>query len=177
MPYPKGKKQTKSHIFKRARALIGIKRSKEFKANLRNKRLGKHLSRETIEKIKKNRKWKGMGNINGLGKNLGNNNATGKRIKETNHNWKGGISPKYMAKNAPRPRPEVCEVCGAGGKIGLDHNHKTGAFSGWLCNRFNVELGMVKDNSETLIALADYLNGRIYKYKCDGQDIQPEEKN
>lgn len=82
--------------------------------------------------------------------------------KGENHpNWKGG-GIDYQKKQAPRPKPEICEVCGTfagSGKAGIhyDHDHKTGLFRGWLCGRCNVALGMVKDNSETLVALSEYL--------------------
>ncbi len=70
---------------------------------------------------------------------------------------KGTMDGRTRAKYAPRPRPDSCEVCGAIGKICLDHDHKTNKFRGWLCTRCNVAIGMVKDNSETLIALSEYL--------------------
>ena len=80
---------------------------------------------------------------------------------ENNWLWKGGVG-KTRAKYAPRPRPEQCEVCGAFGSdtkngICLDHDHATNKFRGWLCTRCNAALGMVKDNTETLIALSEYL--------------------
>ncbi len=81
----------------------------------------------------------------------------------SNHpNWKGGISKAYRKLLTPRPQPDICEVCGAfvgKGKQGIhyDHDHITGKFRGWLCARCNIILGWAKDNSETLIALADYL--------------------
>lgn len=92
------------------------------------------------------------------------------KIKKANENrggknhpmWKGGNSTKYRRAHAPRPMPEICEVCGAFagiGKFGIhyDHDHKTGKFRGWLCGRCNVALGLLKDNKETLLALVDYL--------------------
>lgn len=54
-------------------------------------------------------------------------------------------------------RPEKCEVCGDGGKICWDHDHETGGFRGWLCNRCNRTLGFVIDDPELLRKLADYL--------------------
>lgn len=81
---------------------------------------------------------------------------------EKNPAWKGGTSRVFILKNAPRPKPDQCEVCGAFGtdfKKGLcyDHDHHTGQFRGWLCTRCNVAIGMVKDNTETLTALSDYI--------------------
>ena len=76
--------------------------------------------------------------------------------------WKGGKSPQYKSKTAPRPKPEQCEICGAFGndtKKGLcyDHDHKTGKFRGWLCQRCNLALGMVKENTEILFGLIEYI--------------------
>jgi len=95
--------------------------------------------------------------------------------KERNHNWKGGISPKYRIKTAPRKKPEQCEVCGSLGNICLDHDHKTNKFRGWICSRCNVALGMVKDNSELLIALANYIktNG-ISGHNSNEESVQTE---
>lgn len=87
--------------------------------------------------------------------------------------WKGGISKdinKYMInyrrinneKKAGRKTPELCEICGIPGselKRGLcfDHDHNTGNFRGWLCSRCNTALGLVSDNTETLIKMIKYL--------------------
>lgn len=84
-------------------------------------------------------------------------------IKGDRHwNWKGGNNSRYIKKIAPRPRPEICEVCGKKGKgrngITLDHNHTTGKFRGWLCSNCNTALGLVKENAQTLQALIKYLN-------------------
>ena len=69
--------------------------------------------------------------------------------------------------NASRPRPDRCEVCGelpegstpSARSLRWDHNHKTGAFRGWLCCRCNLALGSAMDNPRILRALADYLEG------------------
>ena len=88
-------------------------------------------------------------------------NGSFKKGHKTNlgkkNNWQGGISRQYKLKNASRLKPKQCEVCGAMGRICFDHDHKTGKFRGWICIRCNSALGMVKDNAETLIALAEYL--------------------
>lgn len=77
------------------------------------------------------------------------------RTGEKAANWQGGISNKEIV--AGRKRPEQCEICGGMGKIDFDHDHKTNKFRGWICRRCNLALGMVKDNSELLIALSQYL--------------------
>ena len=85
--------------------------------------------------------------------------------------WKGGVSTnpekikqykigywqKRQEKLANRKKPNQCEICGAFGKICFDHNHKTGKFRGWVCQRCNLVLGFVKDNTELLNMLIEYL--------------------
>ncbi len=59
---------------------------------------------------------------------------------------------------AGRPKPTHCERCKEFHRyICFDHDHKTGMFRGWLCDRCNKVLGLVYDNPATLRALADYL--------------------
>jgi hypothetical protein len=116
------------------------------------------LSTKIRRKISRNRKGKALGNKNGLGKNLNNKNAFGKVRKDKNGNWKGGKRTlEYREKLAGRSRPEYCEICGAMGRIDFDHDHLTGIFRGWICRRCNLVLGLVKDNSELLVALSNYL--------------------
>lgn len=59
---------------------------------------------------------------------------------------------------AGRPRPDICEVCGANEKIVYDHDHATGKFRGWICFSCNTSLGHARDNVEVLYKLIDYLN-------------------
>ena len=58
---------------------------------------------------------------------------------------------------ATRPRPDACEVCSKLCDTVFDHNHKTGAFRGWLCLDCNRALGCVNDSSIILEKLAVYL--------------------
>jgi hypothetical protein len=56
-----------------------------------------------------------------------------------------------------------CAVCGKepnGTRLHVDHNHKTGAIRGLLCNGCNVALGSVDDNLSTLSGLIKYLQGK-----------------
>jgi len=58
---------------------------------------------------------------------------------------------------AGRPRQSCCELCQADGPTVWDHSHVTGEFRGWICDRCNKTLGMVRDDKELLRAMADYL--------------------
>lgn len=60
---------------------------------------------------------------------------------------------------AGRPRPTACDLCGtdAIGQICFDHCHATGKFRGWLCDRCNKVLGLIKDNTELLTSMLRYL--------------------
>ena len=62
-----------------------------------------------------------------------------------------------LEKVAGRPKPEICEICGKGGRICFDHCHKTGKFRGWICESCNVLLGFAKDDISTLQSLVKYL--------------------
>lgn len=81
---------------------------------------------------------------------------------ENNHNWKGGIGTRYLKKIAPRPRPDICEICGRKGKkrngIVLDHNHRTKEFRGWICSNCNTTIGLVDENIEILKEIIKYIN-------------------
>lgn len=61
-----------------------------------------------------------------------------------------------------RPRPEHCELCndpGYGRKpsIVFDHCHASGKPRGWLCDRCNKTLGLVKDDINLLYKMINYL--------------------
>ncbi len=62
--------------------------------------------------------------------------------------------------NASRPRTLRCECCGdlpdCKGIV-WDHDHESGLFRGWLCNRCNRVLGMCKDNKLVFENLTEYL--------------------
>jgi len=59
---------------------------------------------------------------------------------------------------AGRPKPEKCEICDSDEfRIVWDHCHKAGHFRGWICDRCNRVLGLVRDNEGLLRSLAAYL--------------------
>lgn len=71
---------------------------------------------------------------------------------------------KYNAKLeelAGRPKPLNCEICNDDGKICFDHCHTNHHFRGWICDRCNKVLGLVKDNSEVLEKLKIYIKTDI----------------
>lgn len=59
---------------------------------------------------------------------------------------------------AGRPKPEKCEICHtAEFRIVWDHCHKAGHFRGWICDRCNRVLGLVRDDWEILVSMGTYL--------------------
>ncbi len=72
--------------------------------------------------------------------------------------WRGGIG--WLLKlevRAGRKRPDKCELCSSEKRICFDHDHKTGKFRGWICDRCNKALGLVGDNIETLQLMIEYI--------------------
>ena len=61
------------------------------------------------------------------------------------------------AATVPATRGTCCALCPNEGKICLDHNHATGKFRGWLCDRCNRTLGLCKDDPALLRKMADYI--------------------
>ncbi len=62
-----------------------------------------------------------------------------------------------LAEIAGRPRPNVCDLCEGRSKIVFDHCHVSGEFRGWICDRCNKVLGLVKDSVILLRGMADYV--------------------
>ena len=59
---------------------------------------------------------------------------------------------------AGRAKPELCEICGGCEiRIVFDHCHAKGHFRGWICDRCNRVLGLVRDDPALLDQLAGYL--------------------
>src|ERR1700742_4590865 len=67
---------------------------------------------------------------------------------------KRGVAAHRRSRGHPdptRPAPTRCECCngpptGRGG-LHLDHDHTTGKFRGWLCNKCNAGIGMLGDTA------------------------------
>jgi recombination endonuclease VII len=69
-----------------------------------------------------------------------------------------------MERLAGRPKPNVCDICGRGGKICFDHSHSDSVFRGWLCNHCNLILGHANDDPELLRKLARYVEGEGWRF-------------
>lgn len=67
---------------------------------------------------------------------------------------------KRLEKLAGSIRPKKCQIksCKSKIKICFDHDHKTGKFRGWICDRCNRTLGTAIDSSKILRDLALYLD-------------------
>jgi hypothetical protein len=59
-----------------------------------------------------------------------------------------------------RPKSSTCELCGEKAKTVFDHDHLTGQFRGWLCDRCNRTLGSVKDSTALLMKMVAYITNR-----------------
>jgi hypothetical protein len=66
-------------------------------------------------------------------------------------------SARKLEKEAGRPKPDKCEICGSDTNLCFDHCHVSGKFRGWICSRCNKVLGFVEDDPEILYSLAEYL--------------------
>jgi hypothetical protein len=121
----------------------GYKPTEEHRRKLSERCKGEKLSEAHKKKISKSLKGR-------MPMNFGKG--------EKNPAWKGGITVlQKLERKAGRKKPEQCEICGAMGKICFDHNHRTGKFRGWICHRCNVVLGFVKENTELLDSIIEYL--------------------
>jgi hypothetical protein len=82
-----------------------------------------------------------------------------------NEQAKARMRAYYRKRNGlptpPYPETENCECCSTkllgGVKTHLDHDHETGKFRGWLCNRCNRGLGYFGDTIEGLEMALRYL--------------------
>ncbi len=71
---------------------------------------------------------------------------------------------------AGREKPSLCEICFTDEfRIVFDHCHESGIFRGWICDRCNRVLGIVKDNPKLLNDLALYLEKNDVGQKMDSK--------
>jgi hypothetical protein len=62
----------------------------------------------------------------------------------------------------------VCAICrqpepSRKGNLNVDHDHRTGARRGLLCNKCNAAIGQAQDSPEILRRMIDYLNHHSHK--------------
>jgi hypothetical protein len=71
---------------------------------------------------------------------------------------------KLGVPEATRPCPELCELCGQPSQYALviDHDHKTGAFRGWICRRCNHGISLLGDCLEGILKAVDYLKRGVF---------------
>lgn len=130
---------------------------------------GKHwrLSERTKKKMRKSHSKRHNENVSKALKGKKNPKGSIAKIGNKNPNWKGGRAKiqniNEKERIAGRKKPEQCELCGAFGRICFDHDHKTGKFRGWICHRCNVVLGLVKDNTELLNQMLNYIETNIWR--------------
>ncbi|HDY68419.1 MAG TPA: hypothetical protein ENH85_11585 [Candidatus Scalindua sp.] len=140
------------HLKKLNVSKIGTKQSEVTKEKIRQSKLGKKRPPFTEEHKRKMRE-----SHKGKHDYRGEKNPSYIDGRRSDKEYKIKRHRKRCEKLAGRKKPEQCEICGAIGRICFDHDHKTGEFRGWICNRCNVALAMVNDNVETLKLLIKYL--------------------
>ena len=79
-----------------------------------------------------------------------------KRYKYNREYWKKHIIS--LEKEVGRKKPLYCEICKEKKRICFDHDHKTGKFRGWICDRCNLILGHINDDKRILKNLLEYLD-------------------
>jgi len=73
-----------------------------------------------------------------------------------------GLNPEDYAKMLVEQNGK-CAICGSlpnGKNLFVDHDHITGKVRGLLCNSCNITLGTVKESTETLAKMIEYLRSR-----------------
>lgn len=91
-------------------------------------------------------------------------------FRERNRRWAAASKARRearLAEEAGRPRQHACELCASTARTVWDHDHASGSFRGWICDRCNKVLGLVRDDPNVLEAMARYLQGGT-----DGADRQ-----
>ena len=116
---------------------------------------------ETIKNIKEQRKIcivclieKPLSEFNSHSRNYDGKNSSCKLC----HREANRILRK-LKKTAPTIPPK-CDLCGiecSPQKLQLDHDHETGLFRGWLCNKCNSALGHLGDNVKFVKRALKYL--------------------
>jgi hypothetical protein len=115
----------------------------------------KYWEKNKVKLHTKNKKW--------TSENPEKRREIDKNFYARNRQKRNDSAKEYKRKKlvalAGRERPTICEVCNMESEktLHFDHNHETGEFRGWICGPCNRAIGIVKENPDTLRALADYL--------------------
>jgi|TARA_Y100000310_G_scaffold3595_1_gene4486 hypothetical protein len=70
---------------------------------------------------------------------------------------------RELRKNNPAPKDHVCPICKSTKPNWrwrnwcVDHNHQTGKFRGWLCDKCNIMIGQGQEKIEVFERAIDYL--------------------
>jgi len=88
----------------------------------------------------------------------------------------GTTKTEKLELQAGRKKPKICEICLEEGDIHFDHDHKTGEFRGWICERCNFAIGHARDNPFILIRLIGYIMN-LPEYRIHRDDMDAENKN
>lgn len=165
MSIPKDPKQAEEYKKRLSQSLTGRKLSDEHKKKIgeANKRYNSKEYQRNKDKILEHQRKYRNGKHRGeylekqriLSKKWYENNKE-RRYEYNRRWWKNHI--KELENKAGRPKPEKCELCDSSGIICFDHNHETGEFRGWICERCNTVLGKVKEDINLLNLLISYLN-------------------
>ena len=84
-------------------------------------------------------------------------------------------SRRLRKQNPPPPAGSPCECCGRGARqLVLDHDHRTGAFRGYICQSCNMALGHFGDTLDGLLQAAGYLMVNEPTYARDPAAESPE---
>ena len=95
--------------------------------------------------------------------------------------WRGLTKESYNL--LLKSQNNQCAICGNkkghknGGRLVVDHCHKSGDVRGLLCHGCNRRLGMFKDSPGLVFRAANYLLGKEDEYICsdsrEGEDSAP----
>lgn len=67
-----------------------------------------------------------------------------------------------------------CAICGDQRKLGVDHDHATGAVRALLCTPCNTALGLLKENPTRIRAALAYLKSRAVAAKTGALEATPQ---
>ena len=71
--------------------------------------------------------------------------------------WNAYNRQKEKARREAPPKGTKCDLCNATKRLVLDHDHVTGRFRGWICQKCNLGLGRLGDSIEGLQQAEAYL--------------------